>query len=56
MARKSRKTTSVTWRTGKPNATRTDEIPFVLSRILLQDLTGTRPSPTSPRCAVSPPV
>src|SRR5882757_5325313 len=24
----------------KPNATRTDEIPFVLSRILLQDLTG----------------
>src|SRR5712691_8448573 len=24
----------------KPNAPRTDEIPFVLSRILLQDLTG----------------
>src|SRR5246127_3237891 len=24
----------------KPNAQRTDEIPFVLSRILLQDLTG----------------
>jgi aconitate hydratase len=28
------------WPTGKPNAERTDEIPFVVARVVLQDFTG----------------
>jgi aconitate hydratase len=36
-------------------AERTDEIPFVVARVVLQDFTGVPLWPTWPRCATSPP-
>ena len=40
MARRSLPITSDSSRTGAPTATRADEIPFVVARVVLQDFTG----------------